>query len=63
MEERMVTLFNRMDKYEDRQEALEGRIDTVEDRVIVNGQTLRFAERVFWIVASAAITATFWYFK
>lgn len=63
MEERMVTLFNRMGKYEERQEGLERRIDEVEDSVISNGVTLRFAERVFWVVLSAAISTGFWYLR
>jgi hypothetical protein len=63
MEERMVTLFNRMERYEGRQEGLEARIDEVETANIKNGATLRFAERVFWIVATAAISTGFWYLR
>ena len=63
MEERMVSLFNRMGKYETRQEGLEKRIDEVEDASIKNGATLRFAERVFWVVITAAISTGFWYLR
>jgi hypothetical protein len=63
MEERMVTLFNRMERYEGRQEGLEARIDEVETTNIKNGTTLRFAERVFWIVATAAVSTGFWYLR
>ena len=63
MEERMVTLFNRMEKYEGRQEGLESRIDDVEDSIIHNSSTLRFAERVFWVVITAAISTGFWYIR
>ena len=63
MEERMVTLFNRMERYEGRQEGLEARIDEVETANIKNGATLRFAERVFWIVATAAVSTGFWYLR
>jgi len=63
MEERMVTLFNRMERYEGRQEGLEARIDEVETANITNGATLRFAERVFWIVATAAVSTGFWYIR
>lgn len=63
MEERMVTLFNRMGKYEERQDGLEARIDEVEDANIKNGATLRFAERVFWVVTTAAISTGFWYLR
>lgn len=63
MEERMVTLFNQMGKYEQRQEGLEKRIDEVEEINIKNGATLRFAERVFWVVVTAAISTGFWYLR
>jgi len=63
MEERMVTLFNRMNKYEDNQDLLEEKIDKVSERVAVNGQTLRFAERIFWVVVSTAISTMFWYIR
>jgi hypothetical protein len=63
MEERMVTIFNRLGKYEDRQEGLEKRIDEVEENNIKHGATLRFAERVFWVVITAAISTGFWYLR
>lgn len=63
MEERMITLFNRMNKYEDRQDDLEVRIDSVEKSAIRNGHTLRFAERIFWVVITAAVSTGFWYLK
>ena len=63
MEERMVTLFNRMGKYEERQDNLEARIDDVETDVVKSGTTLRFAERVFWVVVTAAVSTGFWYLR
>lgn len=63
MEERMVTLFNRMNKYEDQQDELANKIEDVSERVTVNGQTLRFAERLFWIAISAGISTIFWVFQ
>ena len=63
MEERMVTIFNRLGKYEDRQEGLEKRIDEVEENNIKHGATLRFAERVFWVVITASISTGFWYLR
>lgn len=63
MEERMVTLFNRMGKYEERQDSLEARVDDVETDIIKSGTTLRFAERVFWVVVTAAISTGFWYLR
>lgn len=63
MEERMVTLFNRMNKYEDQQDLLDEKIDNVAEKVAINGQTLRFAERIFWVIVSTAISTLFWYMR
>ena len=61
MEERMVSLFKKMDAYDAIQARTNDRIDRLEKVQGVNGQTLRFAERVFWIVISAAVG--FMFFK
>ena len=60
MEERMITLFNRMDRLDNDQDEQSKRIRRVEDHVGSNGQMIRFVERVFWIVAAAAISYVFW---
>lgn len=55
MEERMVTLFRRMDTYDQTQTQLAERVNKLERHVGTNGQALRFAERLFWIVAAGII--------
>lgn len=55
MEERMVTLFKRMDTYDANQNQMSERLRTLEGSVGSNGQMLRFAERIFWIVFAAGI--------
>jgi len=57
MEERMVTLFKRMDSYDDTQSKLSDRVSKIEKVSGADGVTLRFLERIFWIVATAGITA------
>jgi len=57
MEERMVTLFKRMDSYDDAQDKLSERVSKIEKVSGADGVTLRFLERIFWIVATAGITA------
>lgn len=57
MEERMVTLFKRMDSYDDAQDKLADRVSKIEKVSGADGVTLRFLERIFWIVATAGITA------
>ena len=59
MEERMITLFKRMDKLDHDQSDHFRRLQLVEGRVGTNGQMLRFAERVFWIVVTAGVAFAF----
>jgi uncharacterized coiled-coil protein SlyX len=59
MEERMITLFKRMDGLDQEQTQHGRRITLVENKVGSNGQSLRFAERVFWIVITAAVAFAF----
>lgn len=63
MEERMITLFKRMDALDADQSSHNRRLTLVESRVGSNGQALRFAERVFWIVVTGAIAFAFNYMK
>jgi hypothetical protein len=59
MEERMITLFKRMDTLDQEQTQHGRRLQMIEGKVGNNGQTLRFAERVFWIVVTAAVAFAF----
>jgi hypothetical protein len=59
MEERMITMFKRLDSLDSKQGADSRRLTLVESKVGTNGQYLRFAERVFWIVIAAGITYAF----
>ena len=59
MEERMITLFKRMDTLDAEQNGHSLRIALVESKVGSNGQSLRFAERVFWIVVTAGVALAF----
>lgn len=59
MEERMLTLFKRMDSHDGRISKTEEEVDDLKNRVGTNGQALRFAERVFWIVVAAGVTYAF----
>lgn len=60
MEERMMTLFKRMDNYDQGHTDVAERLTKMEMRVGSNGQMLRFAERIFWIVLSAGVGYLFW---
>tara|TARA_R110000868_G_scaffold174957_1_gene411845 strand:+ start:399 stop:671 length:273 start_codon:yes stop_codon:yes gene_type:complete len=59
VEERMITLFNRLDAIDKDRENQGKRLVAVEEKTGNNGQSLRFAERVFWIVVAAGVTFAF----
>lgn len=59
MEERMITLFKRMDTLDEDQRSHGRRITVLENRSGINGQALRFAERLFWIVVTAGAAYLF----
>jgi len=63
MEERMITLFNRLDKYEKHHDKLEKRVDDLEEVSAGRGHFIRFIERIFWIVLTAAVGSVFWIFR
>jgi len=63
MEERMLTLFKRMDAYDEGQKDIAKRVRSLEDSVGTNGQALRFAERLFWIIASAGVASLFYFVR
>jgi phage shock protein A len=51
MEERMITLFKRMDMYDQQQQALESRVANIE----VKSASSEWIERVVWLVVGAAV--------
>lgn len=51
MEERMVTLFKRMDKYDDSQGKLSDRVVAVEKVTIQRGAVYHIVDKGFWLVA------------
>lgn len=63
MEERMITLFSRMDRYEEDQDKFDERLTKVETDFIDSKSKVAFAERIFWIFITAASGAGFWILK
>jgi hypothetical protein len=55
MEERMLTLFKRMDKYEATQSALEERVIEVEKVSISRGAVFRIIDKATWIVVGIVV--------
>ena len=56
MEEKMLTVFKRIEDHATRITRVEDDVSDIEKKMGINGQTLRFAERIFWIVAAAGVT-------
>jgi len=59
LDERMITLFRRMQTLDDQQSDQSNRLVKLEGNVGSNGASLRFAERCFWIVLAAVVTFAF----
>lgn len=59
MEERMVTLFKRMDNYEGNQTKIQERVNKLEKTSATRGTVLSGVERLFWIVVTVGLTVFF----
>ncbi|UAW59009.1 hypothetical protein CRP212_gp43 [Roseobacter phage CRP-212] len=63
MEERMLTLFKRMDKFDDVIKKVDDRLDEMERQAIARGQKIAFAERIFWMICTGAVGLAFVYLR
>ena len=63
MEERMITLFKRMDHYDSEQTLMWERVRKLDEISKSRGQKLPFMERIWWIVLTAAVGAGFVYLR
>jgi hypothetical protein len=64
MEERMVTLFNRMDMYDNRQTQMGDRVGIVYDRLIElekSSLKIKAIEKIMYIVGASAVSSLFWF--
>lgn len=55
MEERMVTLFKRMDKYDENHSKLSDRVVAVEKVTLQRGVVYHLIDKGFWLVAGAGL--------
>lgn len=62
MEERMLTLFKRMDKYEQAQESLSDRVTEVEKISIGRGAIFRIVDKATWIVVGIVVALVIEFF-
>ena len=56
MEERMITLFKRMDAYDSRQNDLDQKLVGIEKTLIGRGMFFQIVDKAVWIAIAAIIT-------
>ena len=59
MEERIITVFNRMDTMDEYFKKMDERMDRIEIINAERGKTIAFAERLFWILVTACAGLVF----
>jgi hypothetical protein len=55
MEERMITLFKRMDKYDDVQTRVVDRVEKVEKITVQRGVVFHMLDKLFWVAVGAGV--------
>lgn len=60
MEERMITLFKRMDRYDEDQVKLESKVSVLEKTSIKRGVVETVLDKGFWIIGGGVLT---WFLK
>jgi len=60
MEERMVTLFNRMDNYDTNQQKVIERVTELEKKLATKTNTVRIGEKIVWIVIGGVVSLAVW---
>jgi hypothetical protein len=63
MEERLVTVFKRMESMCGTLKKLDDRLDEIERKALLRGQKIAFAERIFWMVCTGAVGLAFVYLR
>lgn len=56
MEEKMITLFRRMDKYDENQGKIDNRLQNVESSNVKTGAFGYMADKAFWLVLGILLT-------
>jgi hypothetical protein len=58
MEERMITLFRRMDNYDQNQSAIEGRVNKIEVANATSSEKVHWVDKFLWIFIAALISGS-----
>ena len=63
IEEWMISVFKRLDRVDEGFNKSDKRMDELEQTNIKRGQTIAFAERLFWIILTGAVGLVFVYLR
>ena len=63
IEERMISVFKRLNRVDEGFNKSDKRMDELEQTSIKRGQTIAFAERLFWIILTGAVGLAFVYLR
>ena len=63
MEERMITVFKRLDMIDDAWKKYGNRLDEIEKQALKRGSKIAFAERIFWMILTGAVGLCFVYLR
>ena len=63
MEERMLTVFKRLENVDASIKKMDDRIDEMEKQAISRGQKIAFAERISWMILTGAVGLCFVYLR
>ena len=55
MEERLLTIFKRLEHMDAAFKKYDDRVDEIEKQALIRGQKIAFAERLFWMVATGDV--------
>ena len=59
IEERMISVFKRLDRVDEGFNKSDKRMDELEQTSIKRGQTIAFSERLFWVILTGSVSLIF----
>ena len=62
-EERIITVFKRLDMTDDAWKKYDNPMDDIEKQTLTRGQKIAFAERIFWMILTGAVGLCFVYLR
>ena len=63
MEERMLSVFRRLENIDGTFKNYYDRVDEIEKQALIRGQKIAFAERLFWMVVTGVVGLAFIFFR